>query len=178
MILRETSLAGAYVVVPEPVEDDRGFFARLFSAAEFVEHGLEAAVAECSVSYNHTRWTLRGLHYQRHPHQEAKLVRCTRGSVFDVALDLRRDSPTYLGWEAVELSVENRLALYVPPGCAHGYLTLEDGCELQYQISHRYMPDAADGVRWDDPLVGIEWPAAPVVISPRDASFPLLETDE
>jgi dTDP-4-dehydrorhamnose 3,5-epimerase len=175
MILTETTLRDVFVVEPEPVEDERGFFARVFGATEFEERGLVAAVAECSISYNRTRSTLRGLHYQRAPHQEAKLVRCIRGAVHDVALDLRPDSPTYLRWEAVELSAANRLALYVPPGCAHGYLTLEDGCELLYQISERYEPGSATGVRWNDPAIGVDWPADPVVISERDASFPLLE---
>jgi dTDP-4-dehydrorhamnose 3,5-epimerase len=178
MILVETTLADVYVVEPEPVEDDRGFFARVFSADEFEERGLVAVVAECSVSFNRARWTLRGLHYQRPPHEEAKLVRCIRGAVYDVALDLRPDSPTHRRWAAVELSAENRRALYVPPGCAHGYLTLEDGCELLYQISQRYAPASAAGVRWDDPAIGVEWPAAPAVISDRDASFPLLESRE
>jgi dTDP-4-dehydrorhamnose 3,5-epimerase len=178
MILKRTRLPDVYVVEPEPVEDERGFFARIFSASEFLEHGLEAAVAECSISYNNARWTLRGLHYQRAPHEEAKLVRCTRGAVYDVALDLRPGSPTHLQWEAVELSAENRLALYVPPGCAHGYLTLEEGSELLYQISERYEPGFAAGVRWDDPVVGLEWPVVPAVISERDASFPPLQPPE
>jgi dTDP-4-dehydrorhamnose 3,5-epimerase len=177
MILKETTLPDVYVLEPEPVEDVRGFFARIFSASVFVERGLQAAVAECSISYNHARWTLRGLHYQLPPHQEAKLIRCTRGAVYDVAVDLRADSPTHLRWEAIELTAENRLALYVPPGCAHGYMTLVDGCELLYQISQRYEPASAAGVRWDDPLIGIEWPAAPAVISDRDASFPALEAE-
>jgi dTDP-4-dehydrorhamnose 3,5-epimerase len=172
MILRELTLAGVFVIEPERKEDERGFFARTFSAAEFAERGLEPAVAESSVSFNRARGTLRGLHYQLPPHEETKLVRCTRGSVYDVVVDLRPDSPTHRRWEAIELSAENRLAVYLPAGCAHGYLTLEDGCELDYRISHRYVPDAAAGVRWDDPLLGIEWPATPTVISQRDASYP------
>jgi dTDP-4-dehydrorhamnose 3,5-epimerase len=172
MKLRETAVAGAYVVEPERANDERGFFARTFSAAAFSERGLEAAVAECSIAYNHLRGTLRGLHYQVAPHEEAKLVRCTRGSVYDVAVDLRSASPTYLGWAAVELSADDRLAFYVPPGCAHGYLTLIDETELQYQISEPQMPEAAAGVRWNDPGLGIEWPDTPQVISARDASYP------
>jgi dTDP-4-dehydrorhamnose 3,5-epimerase len=171
MNLCETAVAGAYVVEPERFDDERGFFARTFSAAEFTERGLEPAVAECSIAYNSARSTLRGMHYQAAPHEEAKLVRCTRGSVYDVAVDLRADSPTYLRWAAVELSAENRLGFYVPPRCAHGYLTLTDDSELHYQISARYSPQSAAGVRWDDPKLGIEWPAAPEVISPRDASY-------
>jgi dTDP-4-dehydrorhamnose 3,5-epimerase len=173
--LVETTLPDVYVVEPEASEDERGFFARVFSADEFAEHGLVAAVAECSIAYNHVRSTLRGMHYQRPPHEEAKLVRCIQGAVYDVAVDLRPDSPAHLRWTAVELTAQNRRALYVPPGCAHGYLTLEDGCELLYQISERYEPTSAAGIRWDDPLVGIAWPAAPDVISARDASYPALE---
>jgi dTDP-4-dehydrorhamnose 3,5-epimerase len=172
---RETAVPGAYVIEPQRAEDERGFFARIFSADEFRRQGLEPAVAECSVAYNTSRGTLRGLHYQRAPHEEAKLVRCTRGVVYDVAVDLRASSPTRFSWTAVELSAANGLALYVPPGCAHGYLTLTDETELHYQISQRYTPDAAAGVRWDDPALGIDWPAGPQVISSRDASFPDLE---
>jgi len=174
--LRAATLPGVWVVEPALAEDERGFFARTFSASEFAAHGLEAAVAECSIAYNRARSTLRGLHYQSAPHEESKLVRCTRGSVYDVVVDLRPHSPTHLRWEAVELSAENRLALYVPAGCAHGYLTLDDDCELLYQISGPHVPDAANGVRWDDPALGIEWPGAPLVISSRDASYPDIAT--
>jgi dTDP-4-dehydrorhamnose 3,5-epimerase len=172
MIFRDAAVAGAYTVEPELVEDERGFFARIAGAHDFAEHGLEASVAETSISYNRRRWTLRGLHYQLPPHEETKLIRCTRGAVYDVIVDLRRDSPTFLGWEAVELSAENRLGLYVPRGCAHGYLTLEDESELLYQISEPYAPGYAAGVRWDDPLFEIQWPATPRVVSVRDASYP------
>jgi dTDP-4-dehydrorhamnose 3,5-epimerase len=170
--LRETKLAGVFVVEPVRVEDERGFFARTFSADEFAALGLEPAVAECSIAYNSVRGTLRGLHFQVAPYQETKLVRCTRGAVYDVLVDLRPESPSYLSWQQIELSAENRLAVYVPAGCAHGYLTLEDGCELHYQISERFVPDAAAGIRWNDPLLQIEWPASPTVISPRDAAYP------
>jgi dTDP-4-dehydrorhamnose 3,5-epimerase len=172
MIFRETSVQGAYIVDSEHADDERGFFARAFSAAEFGEKGLETAVAECSIAYNRSRGTLRGLHYQRRPHEEAKLVRCTHGSIYDVAVDLRTGSPTHLRWAGVELSAENRLAFYVPPGCAHGYLTLTDDSELHYQISSPQVHEATAGVRWDDPVIGIEWPGTPVVISSRDASYP------
>lgn len=175
MNFRETSVEGAYIVEPQRADDERGFFTRTFSASEFTGQGLEATVAECSVAYNRLRGTLRGLHYQRAPHEEAKLIRCTRGSVYDVAVDLRPGSRTHLRWTAVELSADNQLAFYVPPGCAHGYLTLADDSELQYQISERHVPGAAAGVRWDDPAIGIEWPATPNVISARDASYPDLE---
>ena len=171
MTLRETAIAGSFVLQPEPTEDERGFFARIFSTAELATRGLEHEIAETSIAYNHARWTLRGLHYQRAPHEETKLVRCTRGAVYDVVVDLRPDSPTRLQWEGIELSAENHVTLYVPRGCAHGYLTLEDETELQYQISHPYTHTAAAGVRWDDPSLGIRWPATPRVISVRDASF-------
>jgi dTDP-4-dehydrorhamnose 3,5-epimerase len=175
MNFRETAVEGAYLVEPERVDDERGFFARTFSATVFAEQGLEPAVAECSVAYNRLRGTLRGLHYQRAPHEEAKLVRCTRGAVYDVAVDLRTQSPTHLRWAAVELSADNQLAFYVPRGCAHGYLTLADDSELHYQISERHDSRVGGGVRWDDPLIGIEWPARPHVISSRDASYPDLD---
>jgi dTDP-4-dehydrorhamnose 3,5-epimerase len=172
----ETSVQGAYVVEPERTEDERGFFARTFDAAEFESRGLVPDVAECSVAYNDHRHTLRGMHYQQEPYGEAKLVRCTRGSVYDVAVDLRPGSSTYLGWAAVELSAENGRSFYIPRGCAHGYLTTTDMVELHYQISAPFAPDAAAGVRWDDPAVSVDWPAPPRVISARDASYPDLQT--
>jgi dTDP-4-dehydrorhamnose 3,5-epimerase len=175
MKFRSTEVEGAYVVQPVQAHDERGFFARTFSADDFTKWGLEPCVAECSIAYNRARGTLRGLHYQHAPHEETKLVRCTRGTAFDVAVDLRTDSPTYLRWAAVELSAENRLAFYIPRGCAHGYLTLTDDCELEYQISTGHAPDAARGVRWNDPAVAIAWPNEPLVISARDASYPDLE---
>lgn len=168
----DTGVAGAFVVEPAPHHDKRGLFARTFSAETFGELGLDCAVAECSVAFNPAAFTLRGLHFQRPPHEEAKLVRCTRGAAFDVVLDLRAESPTYLRWHGVELTWENRLALYVPPGCAHGYLTLEPETELAYQVSAVHVPAAAAGVRWDDAHFGIEWPAAPRVIASRDAACP------
>lgn len=172
MNVHETELAGVHVIEPERIEDERGFFARVFDARELADGGLDGAVAETSIGFNRSRLTLRGLHYQVAPHEETKLVRCTRGSVYDVAVDLRPESPTRFRWVAVELTAENRLALYLPAGCAHGYLTLEDDTEVAYQISKPYVPDAATGVRWDDPLLGIDWPAHPAVISTRDAAFP------
>jgi len=172
VILHETTLAGVHVVEPELLEDERGFFARMFDTAQFAELGLDCAVAETSVGFNRRRWTLRGLHFQRAPHEEAKLVRCTRGAAYDVVVDLRRASATHLRWEAFELTAENRLAVYMPGGCAHGYLTLVDETEVMYQISQPYHPDAAAGVRWNDPLLEIDWPGEPRVISPRDGSFP------
>jgi dTDP-4-dehydrorhamnose 3,5-epimerase len=172
MTFSECRVRGAYVVELEPVHDERGFFARIFSAAEFVAFGLEPVIAESSFSYNRVAHTLRGLHYQAAPYEEAKLVRCTRGSIYDVVIDLRRDSPTYALWDAAELTASNRRALYAPPGTAHGYLTLEDDTELLYNISRPHIPSAGRGVRFDDPLFGIDWPAAPRVIAARDASYP------
>jgi dTDP-4-dehydrorhamnose 3,5-epimerase len=175
VILREQAIAGVFEVEPEPATDERGLFARTFAAAEFAEHGLPLTVTEASVSFNARRGTLRGLHLQVAPHEEAKLVRCLAGRVHDVVVDLRAGSPTQLAWLAIELSSARRNAVYVPPGCAHGFLTLEEACELEYLISAAYAPAAAAGVRWDDPAVAIEWPAEPHVISPRDAAFPALD---
>jgi dTDP-4-dehydrorhamnose 3,5-epimerase len=172
MKFAECRVHGAYVVEPEPVDDERGFFARVFSAAEFVVSGLEPVIAESSLSYNRAVYTLRGLHYQVAPYEEAKLVRCTRGSIYDVVVDVRQDSPTYAQWDAAELTAGNRRALYLPPGTAHGYLTLEDDTELLYNISQPHIPTAGRGVRFDDPLFSIDWPAAPRVIAARDASYP------
>lgn len=177
MTLRELGVPGVYAIEPALMDDERGFFARTFSADDFTRHGLETRIAECSIAFNTAAHTLRGLHYQTPPYEEAKVVRCTQGSVFDVVVDLRRGSPTRLHWCSIELTSENRLGLYVPPGCAHGYLTLEPETELYYQISQRYAPQAAAGARWDDPLLGIEWPAAPAVISERDASYRDLEPE-
>lgn len=165
------SVAGSYLVEPEPVEDARGFFARTFCSDEFAHHGLNPALVQCSVSYNRRAGTLRGMHYQQPPHAEAKLVRCTAGAIYDVVLDLRPDSPSYLRWDARELGADNRRAVYIPEGCAHGFLTLADASEVFYQMSAPYHPAAAAGVRWDDPAFSIEWPAADIIISERDGNF-------
>jgi dTDP-4-dehydrorhamnose 3,5-epimerase len=171
MIFRETGIGGAWVIEAERLEDERGFFARTWDASEFAERGLNPRLAQCSISFNRARGTLRGLHYQVAPHEEAKLVRCTAGRIFDVAVDLRPDSSTLKGWFGVELSAANRLALYVPEGCAHGFLTLDDDCEVHYQISNSYAPEAARGVRWDDPAFAITWPGKVVVMNERDRSY-------
>jgi dTDP-4-dehydrorhamnose 3,5-epimerase len=168
----ELSIAGVFAVAPEPAEDERGLFARTFDRDVFAERGLALEVCQASVSFNARRGTLRGLHLQTPPHEEAKLVRCLAGSVYDVVVDLRSGSPTRLRWLAVELSAARRNALYIPPGLAHGFLTLQDACELEYLISVPYAPGAATGVRWDDPAVGVDWPFEPVLVSERDASFP------
>jgi dTDP-4-dehydrorhamnose 3,5-epimerase len=167
-----TELPEAKLVELERIEDERGFFARSFCARDFQAEGLDPCMAQCNVSYNRRRGTLRGMHFQRAPHAEAKLVRCTRGSIYDVIVDLRPDSPSFRRWLAVELTDENRRALYVPRGFAHGFQTLADDCEVFYQMSEFYVPDAATGVRWNDPAFAIAWPIANPILSPRDASYP------
>jgi dTDP-4-dehydrorhamnose 3,5-epimerase len=170
----EMRLPGAYVIEVERHEDARGFFARTWCEEEFRARGLTAQIVQCSLSFNPRRGTLRGMHYQAPPHAEAKLVRCTRGAAYDVVLDLRPDSPTYLGWDAVELTEDNRRTVYVPEGCAHGFQTLADMTELFYQMSRPYRPESARGVRWDDPAFGIRWPPAPAerLMSERDRTYP------
>ena len=170
----ETELAGAYLVAIEPVADERGFFARAFDEAEFARRGLSPRVTQINLSFNLRRATLRGMHYQAAPYAEAKLVRCTRGAIHDVIVDLRDGSPTRLRWTSARLAAGDGRALYVPEGCAHGFLTLEDETEVLYQVSAAQQPGAERGVRWDDPALGIDWPLAPAVISPRDRAFPLL----
>ena len=165
-------LQGAFVVEPEPVVDSRGFFARTFCREEFAARGLDPELVQCNVSFNKRKGTLRGMHYQKPPHEEAKLVRCTMGAIRDVIIDLRRDSPTYLRWAGVELTAENRNALYIPRGLAHGFLTLADASEVFYQMSHVFEPEATAGVRWNDPAFRIEWPGEVNVISDRDREFP------
>jgi dTDP-4-dehydrorhamnose 3,5-epimerase len=172
MRFTETKVAGAFLIEPEPIADERGFFARTWCREEFADHGLVPDLAQANISFNHRQGTLRGLHYQAAPHAEAKLVRSTRGAIWDLALDLRRDSPTYLAWFGAELSDENRAMLYVPEGCAHGFLTLTDDAEVAYQMSAPYAPEAARGVRFDDPAFGIEWPGEVVVINERDRTYP------
>jgi dTDP-4-dehydrorhamnose 3,5-epimerase len=172
MIFKDTGIDGVWVIEPERHEDERGFFARTWDPQEFAERGLNPDLAQCSLSFNRARGILRGLHYQAAPQEEAKLVRCTAGAIFDVAVDLRPGSATFRDWFGVELSAENRLALYVPEGCAHGFLTLADDSEVHYQISQAYVPEAGRGVRWNDPAFGIEWPGEVVVINERDGSYP------
>jgi dTDP-4-dehydrorhamnose 3,5-epimerase len=170
MIFRETPLKGAYIVELEPIRDERGFFARSFCIEEFTEHGLNPNLVQCSVSFNERKGTLRGMHYQVPPHEESKLVRCTRGAIFDVVVDLRPDSPTFKGSFGTELTAENHKSLYVPEGFAHGFQTLEDETEVLYKMSVLYRPESAQGVRYDDPAFGIEWPLPhSIIISPKDA---------
>jgi dTDP-4-dehydrorhamnose 3,5-epimerase len=168
-----TPLPGAWVIELEKLGDERGWFARTFDAEEFRAHGLDAVVVQCNASFNERRGTLRGMHFQADPHGEAKLVRCVSGAIFDVAVDLRSDSPARCGWHGVELSAQNGRAFYIPPGMAHGFQTLTEKCEVLYQMGHAYVPDAARGVRWDDPAFGIRWPDSPGerIISVRDRSY-------
>jgi dTDP-4-dehydrorhamnose 3,5-epimerase len=173
MLFTETKLAGVFLIQPEPAEDERGFFARTWCQRELEDHGLVSRLAQCSVSYNRRKGTLRGMHYQIAPHLEEKIVRCTQGAVWDVILDLRPESPTFRQWVGYELSVGNRTQIYVPAGCAHGFQTLEDATEVFYMISEFYAPESARGVRWDDPVFSIAWPAAERrIISARDAGYP------
>lgn len=174
MKLVSTEVDGAYVVVPEPQLDERGSFVRTFDVATFAAAGFPVDVAVSAISTNTRRGTLRGLHLQTPPHADAKLVRCVRGRIFDVAVDLRPDSPTYLAWTGHELRAEEHTALAIPEGCAHGFLTLEDDSWIAYQLSAEHAPAAALGIRWDDPTVGIRWPEEPVVISDRDKALPFV----
>jgi len=171
----KTAIDGVVVVDPERHEDDRGFFARSFCVDEFVEHGLDPSVVQCNISFNARAGTVRGMHYQASPVSETKLVRCTRGAIHDVVVDLRPDSPTYQQHVAVELTAENRRALYIAKGLlAHGFQTLEDDTEVSYQMGERYTPGADRGVRYDEPALGISWPLPVSSISEKDTAWPLL----
>lgn len=163
---------GARLVETEPVQDGRGQFARTYCAREFAQHGITTPFVQCNVSLTTSRGTIRGMHLQAAPHAEAKLVRCVSGSAYDVMLDLRPDSPTFARWHAVELSARTRNAVYIPAGCAHGFQALEDGCELFYQMSAYYVPEAKRGVRWNDPAFAIQWPLAAGRLSGDDEAFP------
>ena len=171
MVFTETGLAGAYVVEMEMCVDERGFFARSWCAREFADKGLEAVIAQCNASFNRKKGTLRGMHYQ-HPHAEAKLIRCTQGSLFDAIIDLRPGSATFKRHFAIELNARNRKMLYAPRGFAHGFLTLEDDTEISYQMSEFYHPGEAFGVRWNDPAFSIPWPIAVDVIADKDRDLP------
>jgi len=167
----ETKIKGAFLIEPERIEDSRGFFARTWSEEEFMAFSLNPHLAQCSISFNAKKGTLRGMHTQAPPHSEAKLVRCTMGALFDVLLDLRPASPTFKQWISAELTSENRKMIYIPEGVAHGFQTLTDNTEVFYQISERYHPESARGVRWDDEAFKIQWPLPVGDISPRDAAF-------
>lgn len=172
MIFTETEIAGVYLIEPHRFDDDRGFFAPSFSAKEFAAQGMASVFVESNISYSKRRGTLRGMHYQA-PHGQAKLVRCTRGAVFDVAVDLRPDSPTFKEWIGVELTAENRSMLYLPGDCAHGYQTLVDDTEVFYLVSEVYVPESGRGFRWNDPVFGIKWPDMGArVLNKRDQEYP------
>jgi len=172
MKISPTKLPGVHVIDLAPAADDRGFFARAWDRQALIAAGLDTDLSLSALTYNKHKGTLRGMHYQTAPAAETKFVRVTRGSIFDVALDLRADSPTYLQWHGEILSADNRRQLYIPKGCAHGYLTLEDDTELTYMISADYAPQNARGVRYNDPQFGIQWPGEIKVIAPRDAQYP------
>jgi dTDP-4-dehydrorhamnose 3,5-epimerase len=172
MIFRETKLQGVFEVRIEEHRDERGFFARTWCQHEFSEHGLNDRLVQCSVSFNKGRGTLRGMHFQEAPFSETKLVRCTHGSIYDVVIDLRPNSPTFRQWVHAELTPNNHMALYIPEGFAHGFITLECDTEVYYQMSEFFTPVAARGVRWNDPAFDVHWPIRPEVISKRDRAYP------
>jgi dTDP-4-dehydrorhamnose 3,5-epimerase len=172
MIFTETKLPGAYIIQLERLDDERGFFARAFCRDEFEQHGLDSLVAQCNLSFNRNKGTLRGMHYQAAPHSEAKLISCVTGSIYDVIIDLRSESATYGQWLAVELSAHERSMLYIPEGFAHGFQTLQDDTEVFYQMFQFYEPAAGRGIRWDDPAFDIQWPDGPRILSARDRSYP------
>jgi len=174
MIFEETGITGLYNILIEKKEDDRGFFARIWDEELFREKGLNPKIAQCSISSNNKKGTWRGLHIQYPPYAEAKIVRCTRGSLYDVVVDLRKDSPTFKKWFSTEISAENHKMLYVPEGCAHGYQTLEDNTDAAYQITEMFKPENSGGVRWDDPAFGIKLPLDISVISKKDSSWDFL----
>jgi dTDP-4-dehydrorhamnose 3,5-epimerase len=172
MVIRDTALAGTCILAPELVGDARGFFARLWSADALEARGLVSRFNHASVSFNRRKGTLRGMHYQTAPFAETKLVRCTRGAIYDVVLDLRPGSPTLRRWIAAELTAENRCLIYIPAGCAHGFQTLADDSELEYMIDAEYSPAHGRGVRWNDPAFGIDWPEDERTMSDRDRQYP------
>lgn len=171
MLFTKTDLDGAWVVSADPARDERGWFARTFCEREFAEHGLETRFVQHSTSHNAARGTLRGMHFQRAPHAEVKLVRCLKGAIWDVIIDLNPASPTYRRWQGFELSADNMRQLYIPRGFAHGFQTLEDECQIGYLISDFYAPDASTGVRWNDPAFAIDWPLAPTTMSDKDQAW-------
>lgn len=172
MEIIETKLQGAYLIKPQELRDERGFFARVSDSDVFAQYGINFTIAQSSISFNHKRGTLRGMHYQAEPYSEGKLVRCTMGSLTDVIVDLRPASTSYMRWIAVMLTADNRYTLWVPPGFAHGFQTLEHNTEVLYQITEFYHPEAARGLRWNDPAFGIEWPLSDPILSQRDREFP------
>jgi dTDP-4-dehydrorhamnose 3,5-epimerase len=171
MIFTETKIKGVYVIEPELLADDRGFFARSFCKEEFRDHGLETNIVQCNISYNKKKGILRGIHYQVPPFEEARIVSCTIGSIYDVVVDLRRDSPTYCQWVATELREKNFKMIYIPRGCAHGFQTLEDYSMVYYQMNEYFHPECARGLRWDDLAIGIIWPIPAMTMSEKDKNY-------
>jgi dTDP-4-dehydrorhamnose 3,5-epimerase len=167
-----TPLTGAYLIEPELLVDERGFFARTFCQQEFESYRLNPNLRQCNISVNQKKGTLRGMHYQTKPHEEAKLVRCTMGAIYDVIIDIRSESPTFKQWFAIELTAQNRKMLYIPEGFAHGFQTLVDNTEVFYQMSAFYAADCARGIRWNDPTFGIQWPSDNRIISQKDLQYP------
>ena len=178
MIFTETKLDGVFIIEPEKIEDERGFFARVWDKEVFEEMRLDPKLVQCNISFNKKRGTIRGMHYQIHPYEEAKLVRCTKGSVFEVMIDLRPNSKNFKKWQSVEISSENYKMLYVPEGFALGFQTLEDDTELHYQMSQKYVAEYARGIRWDDKIFKISWPLKPTVISKKDLSYKAFESEK
>ncbi|HYB95170.1 MAG TPA: dTDP-4-dehydrorhamnose 3,5-epimerase [Vicinamibacterales bacterium] len=173
MVFRESSIGGAWIIDIHPIHDQRGFFAMTWLPDELTKRGMNAALAQCNLAFNFKRGTLRGMHFQRAPHAQAKIIRATRGALLDVIVDLREESPTFKKWDAVELTADNHRMLYMPEGIAHGYITLSDETEAYYHASSPWVPAAESGVRWNDPAFDIAWPIEPVIVSDKDRSWPL-----
>ncbi|CAN5495749.1 dTDP-4-dehydrorhamnose 3,5-epimerase [soil metagenome] len=178
MHFEPTSIEGVRIIHPKQYSDERGYFARTWDIAQFAAHNMASTLNQCSTSFNHRAGTLRGMHFQKAPHEEAKVIRCTRGAIYDVAVDLRPASPTFKKWVGAELNENNGAAIYIPKGCAHGFLTLQDYSEVLYLISSPYVPEAGSGVRYNDPAFGIEWPRSVEVIIERDANYPDFVDDQ
>src|SRR5687768_12904864 len=174
MTFTESRIPGAWIIDVSEIHDDRGLFAMTWLPGEFTKRGLDPSLAQCNLAFSHKRGTLRGMHFQTAPHEQVKIIRCTRGALLDVIVDLRSDSPAYRQWEAVELSADNRRMFYMPKGIAHGYITLVDDTEAYYHASAPWVPAAESGVRWDDPALNIQWPMAPAVVSDKDRQWPLM----
>ena len=172
MIFTPLELAGAWLIEPELITDERGAFARTWCCREFEEQGLDPRLLQCNISFNHRRGTVRGMHFQRAPHAETKLVRCTRGAILDIIVDLRSESPTFRQWIARELTLDNRAMLYIPEGFAHGFQTLTDNAEVVYQMSREHHPASAAGIAWDHPAIAVKWPLPISIISQKDQTWP------
>lgn len=171
MIFTGTKIKGIYIIDPEPLTDERGFFARSFCEEEFRKMGIAGRIVQCSISYNKKKGTMRGMHFQIFPHEEEKIVSCTQGTIYDVVLDLRKDSATYCQWVAVELSADNYRMVFIPKGCAHGFQTLVDNTVVYYQMTEVFHPESASGVRWNDPVFGIQWVLDETIISEKDKNL-------